>query len=67
MGCSNNNMGAIGAQKINKGYKYNSNGVITSIIGTQQSQTLIAMFSLRLTRREPSPDLVGLATRLSMV
>ena len=36
MGHNNNNMGAIWYNNINKGYNYNSNGVITSIIGTQQ-------------------------------
>ena len=36
MGHRNNNMGVIGHNNINKGYNYNSNGVITSIIGTQQ-------------------------------
>ena len=40
MGHSNNNMGAIGAQQINKGYNYNSNGIITSIIGTQHAPLL---------------------------
>ena len=39
MGNSNNNMAVIGHKNINKGYNYNSNGVITSIIGTQQGMT----------------------------
>ena len=38
MGHNNNNMGTIGANNISKGYNYNSNGVITSIIGTQQKK-----------------------------
>ena len=40
MGHRNNNMGVIGHNNINKGYKYNSNGVITSIIGTQHAPLL---------------------------
>jgi len=40
MGHRNNNMGVIGAQQY-KGYNYNSNGVITSIIGTQHHRYLM--------------------------
>ena len=40
MGHRNNNMGVIGNNNINKGYNYNSNGVITSIIGTQHAPLL---------------------------
>ena len=37
---SNNNMGIIGHNNINKGYNYHSNGVITSIIGIQHAPRL---------------------------
>ncbi len=40
---NSNNMGVIWVQQYNKWYNYNSNGVITSIIGTQQKTYRMVM------------------------
>ena len=40
MWCNSNNMGITWVQQYNKWYNYNSNGVITSIIGTQHAPHL---------------------------